>query len=772
MSLLENSAEFRAATRFKDSGTAAKAATELVTEVPQNSEPPLQSPQTDEVLTGSTMEQLQAALGCTQDWTLQTALAYVETLDESSMEDVQVVALLAQAERDLTAPDSELFLKALSRKTRLTKKDIVRRFFECRKLDTSSRYIADTLEGFPFLRLVVPQGYALRVNEATGLPEIVTYSNRDLVVVAEAAVFPVRVFLPKAKATLDHPELYQLVRYNPGTEAWEEVPQVFKKSYLCYTGSIHHLADTGVSVGSANSGELAKFFQTFINVNAKNMDRVETVAQFGWVTNKETGEKTFAPFNGSYTVVPASGDLTEKDEVAGNFEQIKEVAGSRSEAVAMVQEFKGNLVFLTTLAGVLTGPVVHLIRAHLQEGIGIDISGKTSKGKTSIQKIAFNLVYGDSTSFVRSWDGATPNGIWGIASLANHLPFILDDSHHIRKLTANTPHALINGAQGDKMQVNKATNELSLRDRKTVMTVILYNGEVQLSEQTLISNSRGLLGRVIMIIAPPFPATYTSEQVKASVRRSHANRGQFRDEWLGHLAKLDSDAIIDEVVELTKLFTVSDQSSLYGRLATKAAALYWSLNEANKVLGLGINTAPLVPFLIQHMTSTSTNADIIEEIVIDIVERVIQNSGPGESFHPITQNRSREGYNAEEDDFFLIKKDALVKILDGRRKVEPFLDELVREGYIPSKKSVRKTVNNEIGLPSSTSGYLFPKKIISAKLGIDVDIVGGEAACTEPVAALAEDKKGFEKAKVLNRKFRHTAVIKASRKGVRYGGKK
>jgi len=675
------------------------------------------------------------------------ALKFVETLESTSLDDDRCLDKILEFEKPLNADERLSYWAAIAKQTGISQEELLGVLKDFRMTQMSTKPIQQHFSGFPYPKLHLPFGYTARMNTKTKLPEIILYDKKKTVVVSNVAAFPIRMYIPKAKATLDHPELYQLTRYNPGTGLWEEVPQVFKKSYLCYAGSIHNLADTGISVGSANASELAKFFQLFIDTNAKNLEIVETVHKFGWVTNKSTGEKTFAPFFGSYTVVPASGDMTEKEEAAGDFELVKKKAGNRNEAVAMVQEMKENKVFLTMLAGMFAGPVVYLLREHLQESIGIDLSGKTSKGKTSVQKIAFNLVYGNANPFTRSWEGATPNGIWGIAGIANHLPFILDDSHLIRKHTANMPHALINGFQGDKMQVNKATNELSLRERKTVMTVMFFNGEVQLSEQTLISNSRGLLGRVIMVRALPFPETFTSEQVKAYVRRSYLNRGHFRDDWLTHLSKLDPEATVDQVMELTKLFEVADASSLYGRLTSKAATLYWSLKEANEVLGLGLEPDILIPFLIEQMTTTTTNGDINEEIVRDIVEHVKQHSAQEETFHPFTPNRLREGYNSSEDDFFLVKRTCLEKIVKERRKIEPLLDELHNEGYLTQKGSRKVNYKTREGSSSSTTGYSFSKKFIRDKLGIYLEMPFDATSAQKPDIVLTESRTEFETAK-------------------------
>lgn len=657
--------------------------------------------------------------------TYSDMLAFVKNLKKESLNDTDVIARLSKDFSIVPPNYSRSYLDAITDKTGIRTKEILD-IITGNQIEANDQHslkpVSAFATDFTYPNLLLPTGYTLEFSPSTGTPIIVSHQGKTPIVVIGVAAVPTRLYLPKAGAALDRPELYQLTRFNQITHDWEDVPQLFKRSLLSGSRNILDLADAGFSVGSTNASELSKFFHQFIEINATKFEMTETINRFGWVKNKTTDEKSFAPFSGDYTVVPSSGDLAENGYTSNDFEKVKQIAGTREEALKIVHELKDNMVFLSMLSGVLAGPVVHLIHDYLQEGIGIDLSGKTSKGKTSIQKLVFNLVYGDSSPFVRSWEGATANGIWGIANKANHLPFILDDSHHISKSTYHIPHALINGKQGDKMRVSKNTNEIDLRNNNTVSTVILFNGEVRLSDQSLIDNSRGLLGRVIMIQELPFSSKYSSEQVSGYVQRSKTNRGQFRDQWLAYLAQLDPETIIDQVSNTTQLFDFGDSSSVYSRLAKKASTLYWSLHEANKVLKLGLDISPLIPFLIKHMKETVTNADIIEDKMRKLVDYVIQHSSPGESCHPLTQSLLREGYNNEDDDFFLLKKDAIKKILEGTLVVDSFLNELVREGYLTTAKSTKKSFVTETGKSTSTSGYEFNKQVIREKLALDVDI--------------------------------------------------
>lgn len=689
-------------------------------------------------------------------WTKDKALEFAETLLESSLDDTEVMEVLLEIVDDLSPPDRAEFQVKVAKSIGKESRQVVKAISEYRKTvptKIKDNYIHETFFDFPIKNLVVPLGYALAVDEVTGIPQVLKFEKNKTLVVATVAVFPYATYIPRVGATLDHPELYKLMRYDPSVKKWVMVPMVLKKSILCTSGQVSSLGDVGVSVGSANAAELAQFFQLFIDYNADRIQRVSTISKFGWVIDNSTGEKHFAPFDGNYEVVPGSGDLTEKVDSEDDFELVKEIKGSKQAAMSIISKLSSNFVFLTMLAGMFAAPVVHLVRDRLKEGIGLDLSKKTASGKTSIQTIAFNLVYGNSRPFVRSWDGATANGIWGIANKANHMPIILDDSHLIPHHLTSMPHALINGAQGDKMQVNKATNELSNRERKRIRTVVCFNGEIKLSEQTLVHNSRGLLGRVIMIHANPFPANITSEQVDDYVQQSFENCGHFRDGWLAHLATLDPQEINRQVTKICQQFTANGTpNNVYNRLAYKAAVLVWSLTVANRELNLGLtNVHKLVDFLKPHMKETTDNSDIIEEILKDIVEYTLENSANGQACHPFTNGNIRTGVYIEDKNWFLLKKETIMSIVKDRRGYEHLIAELYREGYIVQPKTVKMDFNTFSGGRTSMSGIVFQKNIIDNKTGLfsdraTLDVDGPDPefviARTEAELVAAFNKKG------------------------------
>ncbi|WP_139990587.1 hypothetical protein [Paenibacillus paridis] len=98
--------------------------------------------------------------------------------------------------------------------------------------------------------------------------------------------------------------------------------------------------------------------------------------------------------------------------------------------------------------------------------------------------------------------------------------------------------------------MGKVTGQLINRERQKPQTVLAFNGEVPLSEQTLISNSRGLLGRIIMINAEPFPENVTSEKFDDYVEQSVQNCGHILDDWLFYLGTKNPAEITREVNEI------------------------------------------------------------------------------------------------------------------------------------------------------------------------------------------------------------------------------
>lgn len=574
---------------------------------------------------------------------------------------------------------------------------------------------------FPEEGLLFPSGFSLKSAEGYDVPQVIMYESKKEVIVMPVPFFPVHSFRPVSGAKIYDPELMQIVYYDSRSEKWIKSEQLVKRSALLDTKHITDLANIGISVSTENARCVVKFMHSFLDINVSHTAQTLTSQKYGWIDNVD-GPITFAPYFGNVKVMDSRG--------ADRSEILIEHAGTLDSAVTMIRSMKDNLVFQTMLAGMIAGPVVSLAGDYGAENIGIDLSSKTSTGKSTIQKIAFQLVYGDVKNFILSWQGATANGIWGMADLSNHIPFILDDSHLIIPALADVPHALINGAQGNKQFVNKVSGQIENRETRSFRSVVFFNGEVPLGEQALISSSRGLIGRVIMIKERPFPFD-DSTLVQLLLNESYNNRGQLIRPWLDFLSGYNSTQMVKELHDIEKKLQMKEGGSpVYQRLAKKAAILLWSLEKANELFDFELDTDILIPFLMSNMADETEEVDMLKIIVRDVVEYVIQNSGAGESFNVAAESWKREGLNSkgEGDNDFVIKTKVFERIVAGRRKTTELKKELYKEGYIYSVNSEQKAIcmrdsKGDITRKSSTSGIRFNKIKIREQLGIDMNSV-------------------------------------------------
>lgn len=657
---------------------------------------------------------------------LQEALEFANGIVSDDFQDVNSMNDICETALGLPSLERSIFINKLAEETRLSKKEVSSAIKNHKQnigpKDEASEInkISECIPDFPLPNLKLPSGYTVKVDYTTGLPQVFRCDGKSEVLVAPVAVFPCQLFIPKDGARADYPELYQLVRYNPMSKSWEEALQLYKREILCTANKLNSVSNIGISVGTSNTVELAKFFQNFIDINSDSIKIIKTVTRFGWSVDKNTQKMSFVPFLGPYAMVPTSGDLAERDENEGQYGDVVRKSGTKEKAIEVIHVLKDNMAFVTMFAGMLASPVLFLLRNHLRECIGIDLSSKTSTGKTSLQRLCFNLIYGDCRPFVRSWQNATSNGVWGVVHMANHLPVIFDDTHLMGQHLADVPHALINGQDGDKQQYNQTTGAISNRKTRTLRSVIFFNGEVPISEKAVISNSSGLLGRVLMCKDTPFPPNFTADDVDSLVQLSFENCGHFRDEWLEHLSTLSEREIASGVTDISKLFRDVNLTGAYARLSFKAAVLVWSLQEATKVLGIPeINVHSFANYLKLHMKDTTEQVDIIKEIVREIANHVYQNKNFGEYFHPYTEPSRREGIYDEKNRDLVIKTEAIKRLVNNRREYKNFLRELLKEGYVTSTSPESINIYKADGTRTTASGIRFVVTKLEVVTGID-----------------------------------------------------
>ncbi len=690
-----------------------------------------------------------------------TSIKFVDALRSQDLENEDILEILSQTSKNLPPVLREAFFQRVSM---VVKKSV----FEINRLlqdyesakdgqsdETGLRYVSDLIPVFPFTSFKMPSGYTVVEDKTTKLYAIYNTKGRKEKLVTTVPVFPFKRYVDIDGVRQDAPEQYQLVYFGLHSRKWEISKQVYNASTLFDAVKTKMLSDIGVAVGSSNAAELARFFQDFIEANATIIETITTVSCYGWTTGRD-GTRIFVPFSGEQIEIRCgTGGYA---QIEGTHQDIVKKTGTKKGALKIVDQLKDHPPFLVMLAGTFASPVVSLINDLMAECIGIDLVSKTSTGKTTLQRICLNLVYGKCDSLVRSWQNASKSGVFEVISKANHLPVILDDSHQMHDSLSEIPHALINGIEGDKMQVNRSTGNYHLRERRHFRCVIFFNGEMSIFEKALQGGSRGLYGRVLGIFDSPFPSHFDAATVDKLKMESYDNCGQLRDEWLTYLSCVPVKRVKQQVRRIAKYMGKRGVTGVFSRLAMKSAVLVWSLYKAEKVVGLPkLNIKRLIQYLIGQMKSASSESDILKEIVRDIAQYVLQNCAEGESFHPFNQ-RPREGLYIEGRDTFLVHPTVVKKIVGQRREYKFLINELLKEGYV-RKKGKRFTFDKYDGRRTSDYGVEFDVKVIEKKAGFSFTPDETEVQGPPPKYALShtpdqleqlQQKYGADKTILLN----------------------
>ncbi|WP_017756778.1 DUF927 domain-containing protein [Calidifontibacillus oryziterrae] len=539
--------------------------------------------------------------------------------------------------------------------------------------------------------LRIPEGY--RLDKECGI--LRATNNGGYLEVCPYIILPVQIVVDKSDTSGD--KLCRIIRWNEQSQKWQYHPYPISIKHLQEPREITRLNGAGViAIGTKYNKALADFFVDFINCNnmLTNLPTNVAIHACGW-----TEERLFFPFTtqekGEDLIFTGKPNTT----VNGIKSAVEELpVGSMDEAKNIINTLSGNPVFAVMLAGCLASPLVPFMKGILDENIGIDLYGKTTSGKTTIQIFATNLIYGLGDELKTSWANAKVAGIWRKAEAINNLPYCIDDNHRAGEHLAGVSHDLINRREGDKSA--KTGDSWSSKDntKDQYTGVILFNGEVSISTKSP-QDSAGIYGRIIMINQKPFPSDYDHFKVEALKNRVYSNRGHFAKPWIEHIANIDSNSLKNEVAFISEVFEDKDADALYGRLVTKASLLVWCLKEFNKLFNMNVDVDRAIELLKQSMNSATNNVNVADKIVKRIVESVFQRivyyQAQGYSkyimFNHLPNERNGNiNVVYKDNDYLIITLDVLKEILKGTSHSEESARNLLASaGYIEKAASRR-----------------------------------------------------------------------------------
>lgn len=338
------------------------------------------------------------------------------------------------------------------------------------------------------------------------------------------------------------------------------------------------LRPLGALVDASSSSGVMKYLTAFERDNGALIEQALCASQTGWHRGQfVTGGAPLMPASGAQPIqLDGSPELLRIAAVVQPAPRSDVQAHVAALATACGESPECALVVYAALAA----PLLHLL------GVGnfaVHLSGDSSRGKTSMLRIAAS-VFGDprSANWVASWN-ATLAGLEQRATLLNDLPQFYDEVGVASfELVQQMVYTLING-EGR----TRSTREATARHTPRWRTVVLSTGERELVSET---DPTGAQARVIGVSVHGF-GTLGARDIDAVVRACTAHYGALGRAWLEYLVGM-TDEQIDALRDAHDAIAsnLRAQSGPSNPLAQRSAAFFaaMALAEAEVSAGWGL----------------------------------------------------------------------------------------------------------------------------------------------------------------------------------------
>lgn len=495
--------------------------------------------------------------------------------------------------------------------------------------------------------------------------------------------------------------LVRLAFQSRETNKWGIYPYPVSKASLVTEREIGILNQSHhITIADDMKRSLAKFFaDLFVSNNGfRDLPVNHAVNACGW-----TGEGKFFPFTTALSSDSIIFTGTRETTVHAIYTLAQSLPqGDEAKAYEILNELRNNMVFNSMFAGCLASPLLTKLGGIIKENIGIDLSGKTSMGKTTIQVMAVNLLYGLGDATKTSWSNAKIAGIWRMVEELNNLPFIMDDSHRMSANLGDTPHDLINGKEGSKSKEVGGSKRWGSKDstKQQYRGTILFNGEVPITFHAP-DNAAGMYGRIFLIQDPPFPAEVTKNDVERLSHMSETHGGHFAKRWLEHIESLDMEDVFAKLSAIEKEFEQELQNNLYGRLVTKATVLIFSLLEFNQIFNTQLDVKGMIALLKRTMRHGVENVNVADRVMQLIVDKIFEQ----QSNHLKNDKNCVLFEFGSSPDFMGVSKgyDICYKVGEKLIITNSVLEEILKDKRFGSSENVRKNLHN--------AGYLVDNEL-------------------------------------------------------------
>lgn len=473
---------------------------------------------------------------------------------------------------------------------------------------------------------------------------------------------------------------------------------------------IEETADFGFPVCSSNRNELSEYLLAFVALNEGQLFETSTTSHCGWI-----GDRGF--LIGS-RLIKADGEIcapaTIETAIDSNQQVVFRSVSVGHDAIARAYTSKGDFeLWKETIGQNAIGypiPMFGLYAAFVPplldildvQNFIIDLSGMTSSGKTTSQRIAAS-VWGNPKEDTRDsaiigWDN-TPVAIERNAAARSGLPLILNDTKTMRaELRGERLQTLLyNFSEGRGRARGERGND-ALANTVTWRSVMLSSGEAKLT--SLCAERGGVMMRVIALCGKPFGNQTSNKDafikgINADLCDNYGFAGPAFVSWLlGH--KEDWPEWKMRYRAKTRDLAKSYQGEKAGRLAGAVAAVEIAAEMAHSALDLPwklseINPIPALWPLIAAESEDTTGADRALSLLASWVisnDHTFKRTGETRPTPTAGWTGTHWEETPEEIRIFPHRLEAILKTL-GFDLPESVIGEWFEAGYLVPPKGVR-----------------------------------------------------------------------------------
>lgn len=373
--------------------------------------------------------------------------------------------------------------------------------------------------------------------------------------------------------------------------------------------AVSALRRIGVAIDSNNAAAVIGFLTAFEALNEERLPRTQCVSECGW-----HGEGDALTFCAPDPVTTNASKTTElvfdrRANLEGAVRGLTTAGTEEAQRALLRRVIRSSDAATVALCAALASPLLELVGAA---GFAVHLQGDSSKGKSTMLKIAAS-VFGDPSSdaWVPSWD-STSVGIEARAAILRHLPLLLDESGlvdvSVRSRAVMTITNGVGRTRGEKTG--------GLRTARHWRLVVLSTGESELVPSA--AGASGQRVRVLNVIVDGFGAL-GAEEVDDIRDTATANFGHFGRSWLQKLRDANHESLRTAWKDATH-----DLRKVGGNSQASRQALSWGLLmivEAMLRGELGMELGRCVERYYASDDAGSANANRpLHELALDVLE--------------------------------------------------------------------------------------------------------------------------------------------------------